>query len=476
MPYASNSEVPSYVPSGKKSQWREVWNSAYAAAIKEGKSKEKAEESAFAQANGVAGPKSKKFEEGDVMESMTVKSLSNNEVQIFCPLVKVDAAKREVWGVVTAESPDKDGEICDYATTVPYYKDVVSEMSKATDGANIFPLRAMHGLIAAGKGIDIEFRKEAKEIYMGFKVVDDVEWKKVEENVYTGFSQGGRYIKKWKDGDYMRYTAKPGEVSLVDMPCLTRAHFDYIKSDGSVEIRKFSSTPQLPTGNEEISERPSGIVEIDKNTQCACSCANCKAGDCSACTAGEKCGCGKTVKVNKTDAGKAVKYLVTEKDGTTHLPYTNEDGKPNHRLMGAAWAALFSPGGHRGNKYEGPNKETAKKKLKQLYAREGLDTPAEKAEVFDNMIKGVLIDVIQGRAFGQLNKSGMYTVSNFARITEDLKYLILEMEYELDFEGDESPVTDNMKELYSNLLDHLMDYCSEQVEEEREKMHEKAYV
>lgn len=73
---------------------------------------------------------------------------------------------------------------------------------------------------------------------------------------------------------------------------------------------------------------------------------------------------------------RAVKYLVTEKDGTTHLPYTGEDGKPNHKLMGDAWAALH--GGFRGNKYTGPNKAEAIEKLKAVYKSEGMDTPDEK--------------------------------------------------------------------------------------------------
>jgi len=42
----------------------------------------------------------------------------------------------------------------------------------------------------------------------------------------------------------------------------------------------------------------------------------------------------------------AIKYLVPE---GKHLPYTDESGKPDHNLMGAAWAALH--GGYRGNKY-----------------------------------------------------------------------------------------------------------------------------
>ncbi|MDE2102212.1 MAG: hypothetical protein KGL39_33510 [Patescibacteria group bacterium] len=65
-------------------------------------------------------------------------------------------------------------------------------------------------------------------------------------------------------------------------------------------------------------------------------------------------------------------HLVTEKDGTKHLP-TRKNGKPDHRLMGAAWAALH--GGYRGNKYEGPGKEEAIAKLKRLYHSEGMECP-----------------------------------------------------------------------------------------------------
>lgn len=371
---------------------------------------------------------------------------SKEEISIFCPLVKVDVAKREVWGVVTAEEPDKEGEICDFETTAPYYKDVVAEMSKATDGANIFPLRAMHGLIAAGKGISIEFRKEAKEIYMGFKVVDDAEWKKVQENVYTGFSQGGRYMKRWKDGEFMRYTAKPGEVSLVDMPCCTRAHFDYIKADGTVEMRKFSKSDE-----KEIATR--------KVTGCNCPCTECDEGKCSMCSSATKCPCGKAGHVDNT------KYLVTEKSGTNHLPYTNAEGKLSYRKMMKAWYALHDH--HIEKRYEGPDKNAAVKKLKQLYAKEGTDTPAEKSVLIEQVVKGWIEEAIQNRAYGMLGK-GMYTVSRFAQLTEDIKYLWLSMEYEREQEGDDSPVTDDVRDVYLSFLDHLLAYTEEQVEEAKE--------
>jgi len=53
MPYASVDDVPKSVPEDKRSQWRAVWNSTHAAALKDGMSNEKAEAKAFAIANGV---------------------------------------------------------------------------------------------------------------------------------------------------------------------------------------------------------------------------------------------------------------------------------------------------------------------------------------------------------------------------------------------------------------------------------------
>jgi len=231
MPYANVSEVPDYVPKAKRKQWLEVWNSAYAAAKKEGKSDKDAESHAFAEANGVANKETK--------------------MKKFVPFAKVDESKRQVWGIVTAEVPDKDDEVCDYDGSVPYYKAVISEMEKATDGKNFFPLREMHGLSAAGKCIGFEFRNADREIFMGFEVVDDGAWKKVAEGVYTGFSHGGKMVKSWPDPVYdgcLRYIADPSEVSLVDNPCLGVAHFTYVKADGTQEIRKLKSVPVVSSG------------------------------------------------------------------------------------------------------------------------------------------------------------------------------------------------------------------------------------
>src|SRR6266550_3528917 len=138
----------------------------------------------------------------------------------FIPFSKVNASKREVSGVVTGESPDKDMEVCDYAKSKPFYEALIAEMSKATDGENVMPLREMHQLSAVGKGIGFNFDDADKEIEMTFKVVDDNAWKKVEERVYSGFSQGGRKVGNQVPDpvfkNCMRYVANPSEISLVD--------------------------------------------------------------------------------------------------------------------------------------------------------------------------------------------------------------------------------------------------------------------
>ncbi len=69
-------------------------------------------------------------------------------------------------------------------------------------------------------------------------------------------------------------------------------------------------------------------------------------------------------------------YLVVEdstKPTTWHLRFKNCSGEVDNRLLGAAKAALTSPGGHRGNKYAGPGKESATSKLKSLYKKQKLD-------------------------------------------------------------------------------------------------------
>jgi hypothetical protein len=78
-------------------------------------------------------------------------------------------------------------------------------------------------------------------------------------------------------------------------------------------------------------------------------------------------------------AGNPGDYLVVEdrtKPSTWHLQ-VKRNGKADHGLMGAAWAALHD--GFRGNAYQGPGKQEALAKLKRLYEQEGMGLPSGKS-------------------------------------------------------------------------------------------------
>jgi len=175
------------------------------------------------------------------------------DLSLFIPITKVDATQHLVYGVATAELEDRTGEICDYASTKPHYERWSDEIAQSTSGRSLGNLRAMHGPVAAGKVTAITFNDEARQIEICAKVVDESEWIKVTEGVYTGFSQGGTYERRWTDeAGLTRYTAIPSEISLVDLPCLPQARFEMIKVDGTHELRRFEPSSSFVARLEEL--------------------------------------------------------------------------------------------------------------------------------------------------------------------------------------------------------------------------------
>ena len=78
-------------------------------------------------------------------------------LDLFLPLAKVDLDRRLVTGVATAETPDRSGEIFDYASSKPYFEKWSAEAAAASGGKSFGAVRAMHTPIAAGKLTDIAF-------------------------------------------------------------------------------------------------------------------------------------------------------------------------------------------------------------------------------------------------------------------------------------------------------------------------------
>lgn len=449
MPYASVSEVPDYVPKAKKKQWLEVWNSEYKQQQGKGKTKEESEQIAYAAANAVAGPNAKEA---------VMKSFSK-----FIPFAKVDVARREVWGIVTAEIPDKDNEVCDYAGSKPFYQAVIDEMSKATDGANYFPLRYMHQLEAVGKCIGFDFRDADREIFMGFKVVDDEAWNKVLEKVLTGFSHGGKIVEIKPDPVFegcKRYIADPSEISLVDNPCLANAHFAMVKLDGTVELCKFARTLPPVVGAGRLEALEAEIILI----KC------------------QMMGKAKTKRVDGEDLPVSAFLIVLdpEKTATWKLPVKfSTDAKTKSHLRNAL--ALF-------NQLKGvpqAKKDAAWKELLALCEKHGIDVADEKkklAAVFSWLRKltrthvnqlsrtvaggnvGLVLATVDDQ-LGQLSK-GLYEVSRLSQVIQDLAFLVYNVAGESEWEGDESPLPG----LLADNVDSILDTLLRMVEEESEEM------
>jgi hypothetical protein len=188
-------------------------------------------------------------------------------MNLFAQIAKIDESKHEVWGVATAEIVDKDGEIFDYQSSKPHFKNWSEEISKATDGKSLGNVREMHEPSAVGKLVAITFDDDLKQIRVGARIVDSIAWQKCMLGVYTGFSIGGAYVNSWKDGEYVRFTANPVEISVVDNPCVPGAHFTAVKADGTCEVRKFNHPAQSASDKKKIpGDSRSGVKIGDQST------------------------------------------------------------------------------------------------------------------------------------------------------------------------------------------------------------------
>ena len=181
---------------------------------------------------------------------------------LFIPITKIDEEKRLVYGLAADETPDRQGEIWDYEGNKPLWMAWSAAASKATDGKSLGNVRAMHQQKAAGKLTEIEFDDEARTMEICSKVVDDQEWVNCQEGVYTGFSVGGKYVKKWPDAaqkNFKRVIIDPIEISLADLPANPSALFTAVKANGITEQRAFkiSAKPDAPAAEAPKARKPS---------------------------------------------------------------------------------------------------------------------------------------------------------------------------------------------------------------------------
>jgi hypothetical protein len=148
-----------------------------------------------------------------------------NQLKFYIPIQKLDKDKRMVYGYASTDAEDSQGEIVEIQAVKEAWEDYWK-------WANI---REMHQLSAVGVGKEYQF--DDKGVLVGAKIVDDNAWKKVKEEVYKGFSIGGKTIEK--EGNRIK-KLRVDEISLVDRPANPEAVFTIIKRDMS-EISKVGS-------------------------------------------------------------------------------------------------------------------------------------------------------------------------------------------------------------------------------------------
>lgn len=368
----------------------------------------------------------------------------------FLPITKVEEQADgtiRVYGIVTAEQPDRDKEVCDYAKTVPFYKAAAEEMLKITsvDGMeqSCMPLREMHNLVAVGKGISMDFDDATKTIRMGFEVVAAETIKKVKKGVLPAFSQGGDYVEKYADPTFAgctRYVANPGEVSLVDRGCLPGAVIEAIKGrsfqlqkkDGSIELVKFENSAPMPR----ISEADAELIaaHLRKSLE-------------QKPLAKEE----KTKRVGGKDLHASDFAHVGDSQDTSTWKLPVHDAAHARNAL-----ARF-------NQTEGiPEDEKAevKAKIRAAAKKHGVQV-ADEAEKVKKAIH-----YMQACIDGKPLEKGLYQVAQMAQILETIHWMQIDSVFEREAEGDASVVPED----FGQLLEDAVGIFHSMVEEETEEL------
>jgi len=263
MPYTKISDLPDPVKKlepKKQRQWLAVWNSVYQRCLggpdaTEEKMKS-CEGKSFAQAWGVVGHKlkmtdaeiTKAIEESRIQKDAQITKPEGQEMQVekaategsvflTLPISKVDQERRMVYGTMTTEDLDKQGDIVDY--------------DAAKKAVEIWPknIREMHDTTkAVGSAVEIMPNDAQRKIDIGVYISKGAQstWEKLLDGTLKGFSIGvphGRYRREpcevQKGAELVKanrlFCDTFSEASLVDNPANAKATVYLVKSaDGGL--------------------------------------------------------------------------------------------------------------------------------------------------------------------------------------------------------------------------------------------------
>ena len=142
---------------------------------------------------------------------------------MYAPIEKVEAQDDgtiKVFGYASSAATDSDGEI----VLPEAIKDALPDYMKF--GA----VREMHQPKAAGTAIEAKVLDDGRT-WFGAHVVDEAAIKKVQANVYKGFSIGGKILKRDENETNKITGIKLVEISLVDRPANPDAVFTMYKAE-----------------------------------------------------------------------------------------------------------------------------------------------------------------------------------------------------------------------------------------------------
>jgi hypothetical protein len=186
----------------------------------------------------------------------------------FLRLTKIDEATHTVWGIATSETPDSTDEICDYDSAKQAFNDWSEEFEKRTVAAgqerSLGCVRVMHSLDIGGKITRLHFDDSRKEVHVGSEPATAEVWDLLQRGILTGYSVGGSYAWKRPEGKYTRFGLKLSELSYVDSPCNKDAVFEFVRTDGTNEVRKFQPKGGSMTHIEKITKHIRTIGEAHK--------------------------------------------------------------------------------------------------------------------------------------------------------------------------------------------------------------------
>jgi len=364
--------------------------------------------------------------------------------QKFAPLTKIEEQTDGtllVHALITAQEPDLEKEVCDYATTKEFYAKRAAENLQKTSipgmTPSVMPVREMHQLKAIGAGRSVEYNDATKSIHALTHIVEPTAVLKFRSGVLIGFSQGGDYVKKWSDPDFpgcVRYTADPFEWSAVDAPCLPSALVDSMKGRTVTLCKAAGAAVEIPL----VIPAPSDLRMEKMERQLGSLFDLLK----------EK----KTKRVDGADLTADCFAHVGDPDDTStwKLPikFPGDDEKTKSHIRNAL--ARFE-------QTEGMSAEEKKKARAKIVAA----AKEHGIEVSDEADKAAI-----ARACAKISlKKGMYEVSWLADIVEGPNWLCLQTEFERDLEDDGSKVPDGLREAWLALLVEFKAMAIEEADE-----------